>query len=162
GVVGVSFGLVAVAALIVPIALTVSKFGKSGVGGPATRDYLRYLLPLAVGQLFLNFLLQTDFFLFKRFVGDSIEAHRLVPACRGVRLCASLPYQLLISITFILFPMLARAKADGDRDAIKRYTMTGVRIAFLLTGMLSGLVAGLAPHLLHVVYPADTSIWAVG
>jgi stage V sporulation protein B len=165
GVTGAVGGFVLAAALIVPIAMTRSGIGRSGAGGPSAGDYLKFLLPLAAGQYFLNQLMQTDFMLLSRFVGQATEAaglpvkesDRLMGVYRGVQLFAFLPYQMLISIAFVLFPLLARAQAEGDRAAVRRYTMTGVRIAFVLTGLMCGTIAALAPHVLRFAFPLEIS-----
>jgi O-antigen/teichoic acid export membrane protein len=60
-----------------------------------------------------------------------------------------------LSITLVLFPMLARAQADGDRGAVRSYAMGGVRLGMLLTALLTGALSGLAPRVVHVVFPRD-------
>jgi stage V sporulation protein B len=164
GVLGAFVGFVAAAAAIVPLALMKSGVGKAGEGGPSTRDYVSFLLPLAGGQIFLNLLMQTDFLLLRRIAGAAASspaaADSLQGVYRGVQLFSFLPYQLLMSVTFILFPMLARAHADDDRAAVRGYTMTGVRLALVLTALMTGAVAGTAPHILRVVFPEE--IWSRG
>jgi stage V sporulation protein B len=159
GVVGAIAGFVFAAVVIVPVAISRAGLGKTGAGGPSTVEYLGFLGPLAVGQIFLNLLFQTDFMLLSRALGqaapDSDAADRLVGVYRGVQLFSFLPYQMLVSITFILFPMVARAHADGNRDEVKRYVMTGVRLAFILTGLMCGTVSALAPHVLRFAFPAE-------
>ncbi len=142
--------------------------GQARGTSPALGPYMRFLLPLAVSQYFLNQLMQTDLFLLSRFVGqaagDTAEgikaANSLRGVYRGVQLFAFLPYQLLMSVTFVLFPLLARASAEGDRAAVRGYTMTGVRLGFVLTGLMCGAVSAIAPHVLHLVFPAE--IWTQG
>jgi stage V sporulation protein B len=68
-----------------------------------------------------------------------------------------LPYQLLIAITFILFPLLATAHRQGDRDAVARYVQTGMRVALLLAGLMVSVTSGLAGPLLRLVYPAEVA-----
>ncbi|AUX20618.1 integral membrane protein [Sorangium cellulosum] len=168
GVLGAIAGFVAAAGIIVPLALSRTGLGRRGSAGPTPREHLVFLLPLAVSQTFLNFLLQTDFFLLRRFLGQATDAlalgqkaaDDLIGVYRGAQLFAFLPYQLLFSITFILFPMLARAHAEGDRAAVRRYTMTGVRLSFLLTGLLVAPISGLAPHVLRFAFPVE--IWSRG
>ena len=159
GVVGAVAGFVFAAVVIVPVAISRAGLGKVGPGGPSTVEYLSFLGPLAVGQIFLNLLFQTDFMLLSRALGqaapDSDAADRLVGVYRGVQLFSFLPYQMLVSITFILFPMVARAHADGNRDEVKRFVMTGVRLAFILTGLMCGTVSALAPHVLRFAFPAE-------
>jgi stage V sporulation protein B len=168
GVLGVVAGFIAAAALIVPIALGRTGTGKPGGAAPALRAYLSFLLPLFLGQGCLNLLMQTDYGLLSRFVGQAAGASELgIKAAdslrgvyRGAQLFAFLPYQLLMSITFILFPMLARASAEGDREAVRSYTRTGIRLALILTGLLCGAVSGVAPHVLRLVFPEE--IWKNG
>ncbi|AKT42531.1 lipopolysaccharide biosynthesis protein [Chondromyces crocatus] len=168
GVLGATAGFVTAAAIIVPIALLTTGIGKPGHGGTSARDHLAYLLPLAVSQAFLNLLMQTDLNLFRRTVGQAATdlaltgqaADALTGAYRGMQLFSFLPYQLLMSVSFILFPLLAQAHAGGDTDAVRRYTRTGVRIAMLLTGLLCAPIAGLGPHVLRMAFPEE--IWTQG
>lgn len=175
GVTGAIVGFVSAAFIIIPLAITRSGLGKSpdtthtqGKAKTQTGQYLKFLLLLSGGQIFLNLLLQTDFMLLSRFAGLSAlqsgqgpkAADQLMGVYRGAQLFAFLPYQLLMSITFILFPMLAKAHAEGDSEAVRRYTQTGVRLSFLLTGLFCGTVSALAPHLLHFAFPEE--IWSNG
>ena len=168
GVLGAVVGFIAAAAIIVPFALSRSGLGKPGGRSPALGPYLRFLLPLAVSQYFLNQLMQTDLLFLSRFAGQAAgateagikAANSLRGVYRGVQLFAFLPFQLLMSVTFVLFPLLARASSEGDRAAVRSYTMTGVRLAFVLTGLMCGAVSAIAPHVLHLVFPEE--IWTQG
>ncbi|TKD00542.1 lipopolysaccharide biosynthesis protein [Polyangium fumosum] len=169
GTLGATIGFVSAAALIVPIAITRSGVGRLGAAGPSARDYLGFLGPLALGQIALNLLLQTDFLLLSRFVGR--EASRLGLAAtasddllgiyRGVQLFSFLPYQLLMSVSFVLFPMLAKARAEKSEPLVAEYTRAGVRIALVVTGAVSGTIAALAPHVLRFAYKSS-AIWEHG
>jgi stage V sporulation protein B len=155
GVLGVFAGFVAAAAIIVPVALTRTGIGRAGSAGPRTRDYLAFLLPVAGSQILLNLLMFTDGLLLRRFLGHAPDADAFQGIYRGAQQFSFLPYQLLMSVTFILFPMLARAQADGDRAAVRAYTMSGVRLAMILTALVAGTVSGLARHVLRVALPRE-------
>jgi stage V sporulation protein B len=204
GVLGFSLG----ALLIVPVALTRAGTGKAGGDHPSVASYTAFLGPLALGLVALNVLLQTDFLLFSRFVGDdaarsaelfagpsfapiahvstwtgtasvavsglvapvsdavtsavwSKRTDELAGVYRAFQLFSFLPYQLLMSVTFVLFPMLARAHADADRDAIRSYTRTGMRLAFILVGLFAGVVAAIPFPLLRFAF-ADPFIGEMG
>lgn len=169
GTFGATLGFVSAAVLIVPIALSRSGIGRPGSSGPTTFEYLEFLGPLALGQLSLNLLLQTDFFLLSRFVGEattrlglgSTAADELTGTYRGVQLFSFLPYQLLMSVSFVLFPMLARARAEKNHTDVATFTRAGVRIALVLTGLISGTIASLAPHVLRFAYKSN-AIWEQG
>jgi stage V sporulation protein B len=162
-VIGALAGFVAAAAVILPVAVTRAGIGRAGAGlesGPAPLAYLAFLLPVAGGQILLNLLLFTDLLLLRSFLGHAPEADTLAGIYAGAQTFAFLPYQLLMSVTFILFPMVARAQAEEDRGAVRSYTMAGVRLAMVLTALITGTVAGLAPHVLRVAYPAG--MWPGG
>lgn len=161
GVLGASLGFVAAALLIVPLAVWRTGIGRRGVGGVSSGDYVTFLLPLVFGQIALNLLLQTDFMILSRTAGHEAERLGLGPSAgdqlmgvyRGVQLFAFLPYQLLMAVQFVLFPMLARANAEGDREAVRRYVMTGVRLGVLVVGLVAGTISALAPHVLRFAFP---------
>jgi stage V sporulation protein B len=169
GTLGATIGFVSAAALIVPIALSRSGVGRSSDEGPRARDYLGFLAPLAIGQISLNLLLQTDFLLLSRFVGragaalgvDAKASDDLIGVYRGVQLFSFLPYQLLMSVSFVLFPMLARARAERDESLVATYTQSGVRIGLVVTGLVAGTIAAIAPHALRFVYKSS-AIWEHG
>jgi stage V sporulation protein B len=163
GATGAAVGFVAAAALIVPVAAWRAGLGTRGAGGPTALDYARLLGPLLVGQLGLNLLLQTDLLLLSNLAGEYAraaqavdperEADVLLGAYRGVQLFGFLPYQLLMSIQFVLFPMLAKARTQGDHEAVERYVRTGVRLAFVFTGLVAAPIAGLGVQVLRFAFP---------
>ena len=159
GVLGALGGFVAAAAVILPLALGRAGIGRAGDAGPRVGEYLRFLLPVAGGQILLNLLLFTDGLLLRRFAGAAAlsprEADALAGVYSGAQQFSFLPYQLLISITFVLFPMLAKAQAQGDRAAVRSYTMAGVRLAMVLTAIFTGALSGLAPGVVHVIFPPN-------
>jgi stage V sporulation protein B len=165
GVTGAVGGFVAVAAFIGVAAIVVVGIGRRGTGGPTASAHIRFLLPLLSGQILLNLLLQADLTLLRRFAGDAAKASNLpvlaadplVGAYRATQLYSFLPYQLLVSVTFVLFPLLATAYKAGDRDAVARYVQTGVRIAMLVAGLLVSVTSGLAPQLLRLVYSPEAA-----
>jgi stage V sporulation protein B len=176
GVMGSAIGVALAAACILPFAFFVGGTGRplAATAAPiaaivTTRRHLGVLGHVAVGQLFLNVLMQSDIWLLRRFAheaaaasglaGDALrmQTDKLVGAYRAAQLFAFLPYQLLLSITFILFPMLARAHAEQNRDAVARYTRTGFRLAFVLAGLMVACTSGLGDHLLRLAFPREAA-----
>ena len=172
GPTGAAIGIAIAAATILPLALFTAGTGKPGPGGVGPAKHLAGLGPIALGQLFLNLLMQADIWLLRRFAHESGESagvagdalrsgtDTLVGAYRAAQLFAFLPYQLLLSITFILFPMVARAHAQKDHEAVSDYVRTGVRLGLVLAGLMVSCTSGLAPALLRFAYPqqaADTA-----
>jgi stage V sporulation protein B len=160
GVDGAAWGVVAAAVLTLGIALAIVGTGKAGRGGPSVRQHLLFIGPLFFGQVVFNLLLQADSLLLRRFSGEAAQAagltitaaDPLVGAYRATQLFSFLPYQLLIAVTFVLFPMLATAYRDADRGAVARYVRTGVRLALILAGLMVSVTSGLAGPLLRLVF----------
>ncbi len=122
---------------------------------PTVGSYLSFLLPLAGYALVLNLLLQADVIGIKAALGSGSDlpgsqsgadnASVIAGIYGAAKNVALLPYQAVISLTFIVFPMVARASSSGDRDGASS-VVTG---AFRLSAMLSwGAVAvfGAAPR----------------
>jgi stage V sporulation protein B len=122
--------------------------------------YLGVLVPLAVAQFFTNALMQVDIMLLGRYLheaGPANEADEWVAAYRACQLFAFLPYQLLLSLTQILFPMLARAKAEGDASGVREYVARGARLGAIAGGMMVSVIAGMPETAIRFAYDADTA-----
>jgi len=162
---GATIGFVAGATLILLVALFVVGIGKRGPSSISVRAHLLFAVPVLLGQVLFNLLLQADLTLLRRFASQAAlaeglsatAADPLVGAYRATQLFSFLPYQLLIAVTFILFPMLAGAARDGDRAAVARYVRTGVRLALLLAGLMVSVTAGLSDRLLYLVFGSEAA-----
>ena len=132
----------------------------------AYRAYLGFVLPVLGSQLLINLLLQTDTNTLRAFATRAAErsgmnasaADALVGAYNAGQLFAFLPYQLLMGVTFMLFPLLAKAEASGDRAATRRYVKNSNRIALIVVGAAVSVSAGLAPQLLQLVFPENFAV----
>ncbi len=167
GVEGATAGFVVVAGLVALIAAGVVGTGKRGPRGITAADHLRFIGPLLLGQVLLNCLLQADITLLRRFAGEAAVVAGLLPsaadplvgAYRATQLYSFLPYQLLISVTFILFPMLASAQKSGDDAAVARLVSGGVRVAMLLAGLMVSVTSGLSGPLIRLVYSPEAALY---
>ena len=162
---GATVGFAVGAVFILTIALLIVGIGKRGPSAITTRAHLLFALPVLFGQVLFNLLLQADLTLLRRFASEAAlaqglpaaAADPLVGAYRATQLFSFLPYQLLIAVTFILFPMLATAARDGDREAVARYVRMGVRVALVLAGLMVSVTAGLSDRLLLLVFGPEAA-----
>jgi stage V sporulation protein B len=176
GVLGTTLGWVAAAACIVPLAARSTGFGVAVPDArpstvPAAGAYLGILLPIAGAQLFTNLLMQVDIGLLGRFLSESASAAGFaaddqvrrdavkawVAVYKECQTFAFLPYQLLFSVTLILFPMLARARAESDEVAVKAFVARGSRLAAVFGGLLVAVVVAMPESLLAFAYGADAA-----
>jgi stage V sporulation protein B len=179
GTLGVTVGWVAAAACIVPLAIRSTGLGRPLPPGEACppgvlrpREYAVILLPIAGTQLGTNALLQMDIFLLGRFLAQSAEAMGLGGATardavtsslaiyKECQTFAFLPYQLLFSVTLVLFPMLARASTEGDAAAVRAYVARGARLAAIFGGLLVGVILAMPASVLRFAYGADAALGA--
>jgi stage V sporulation protein B len=158
---GALFGAVAVLA----VALVVVGVGRAGKAPGRIANHVAYVAPLFLAQTLLSLLLQADLTLLRRFAGDAAIAAGASPtaadvyvgAYRATQLFSFLPYQLLVAITFVLFPMLAHARHDRDRTRVAGYLANGLRIALIVAGALVSVTAGLPRQLLGLVIGSEAA-----
>ena len=96
-------------------------------------------------------------FLSARAAGDLRTADEWVGVYRACQLFAFLPYQVLLSITLVLFPMLARAKAEGDPDRVRLYVERGARLAAIACGMMVSVLVGIPGPVLRFIYGPEVA-----
>lgn len=163
------FGAVLGFALAAALVLVLSAFyvgvGEAGGAEPKASDYARELGSLVGGQLVLNLLFQADALLLRRFAADAAlsvgqdvtAADTFVGAYRAAQLFAFLPYQLLASVTIVLFPLVARAQAEADPTRVREYVQNGLRIALMVLSLLLSLFVSVPGELIGLVYGAEAA-----
>ena len=162
---GASLGFVASSTVVLGLALSFVGIGHAGPTKLSVKSHLAFVLPILLGQVLLNVLLQADLTMLRTFAAEAAQragmpvtaADPLVGAYRATQLFSFLPYQLLLSFTFVLFPMLASAIRDDDRDAIGRYVRTGLRLALIIAGLMVSVTSGLSGGLLRLVYGEEAA-----
>jgi stage V sporulation protein B len=88
-------------------------------------------------------------------------ADTLVASYRATQLFSFLPYQLLLSITFILFPLLAKAHREGKHQDVSLFVSSGIRIALIVAGAIVSVTAGIPGALLRMVFAPNIAEPAV-
>ena len=107
----------------------------------------------------INLALSYDSLLLRRFAGAALagqgsKADALVGVYEAVRSLALLPYQALLVVTFVIFPLVSRSTFAEDREATRAYVRQTLRYA-LIIGAAMAVVLGARPAtLLRIFYPA--------
>jgi O-antigen/teichoic acid export membrane protein len=111
----------------------------------------------------INLALSYDSLLLRRFAGavmDGQAADALVGAYEAVRSLSLLPYQALLVVTFVIFPLVSRSTFAEDREATAAYVRQTLRYA-LIFGAAMAVVLGARPEtLLRILYPAGYGVGA--
>lgn len=162
------FALAAVLVLVAAVAVV-------GVGRPAEvsgrssgntwRDWVALMAPLWLYQSCLNVVLQIDTSLLKRTVAQlTLEAgasataaaelaSRYVGFYRAAQTFAFVPYQLILSVAFVIFPMVSEATSLGREDHARRYIQGALRFSLLVLLAIAAPIAGASESVLRLVYP---------
>ncbi len=165
GVEGANLGFALASSLVLLAALLMAGIGRSGETSLTGRAYAKFAFPVLGGQLLLNLLFQADSLWLRRFASDAAARAHLAPeaadpfvgAYRAAQLFCFLPYQLLMSITFVLFPLLASANSRQETAAVKSYVEGGVRLAAIASAMMVSVLVALPSGLIGLVYGQDAA-----
>jgi len=172
GVLGSVIGSVVAALVVFSIALVWTGTGRSTSDAdpriPKAKPYLLGLLPVMLAQLFTSALMQADITVLGHYLSQSALAANVsdpqkisdewVGVYRGCQLFAFLPYQLLFSVTQVLFPLLAKAKKEGDAEEVRALVARGARLGAVVLGLFASVVVTLPASLLGFVYGKDVAV----
>lgn len=163
GAIGAMGGFAAAAVVILLVALGIVGVGRSGGQGVSWRRLLAFLAPIWLYQAALQGMLQIDLqVLHYVATGMASDAGAEDPAAvadalsgvyRGAQTFAFIPYQLILSVTFVVFPFVSRATTLGDEAAARRYISNALRFSLLVLLAIATPIAGAAEGVLRIAYP---------
>jgi O-antigen/teichoic acid export membrane protein len=150
-VAGAFAGFATAAVLILLVAGRRMRLPASAQPLPA-RQLVPFMAAIGVYALLLNLALNYDVSLLQYFAArvDAARAPTVVASYQTLRTLALLPYQALIVITFVIFPLVSRATFTEDKDATRAYITQTMRYALLFAGAM-GLVLGARPGVLLAI-----------
>jgi stage V sporulation protein B len=182
GMLGATAGAVVAAVGVIVLALRWTGTGRpsSGVteGVPSMRSYLGLILPVMGAQFFVYGLMQADIFMLGRYLSigaadlaapttpggvvasPATAANEWLAVYRACQLFAFLPYQLLFSVTQVLFPMLAHAKTQEGDGRVAELVARGSRIGAIVCGLMVAVIVAMPQSLIKIAY--DREIAAAG
>ncbi len=164
-VTGAIAGFAAASAIIVCVALAMLRDDLVGPA-PATpalgafaRRYVRFFAPVLAYQLALNLVLQADLLVLKGVLARRPDAtsetiNVLTGVYKAVQNFAFLPYQLLLAVTFVVFPVVSASTLEGDREATGEFVRAAMRFSALALGAMLAVLAGMPRGVLRLAYRA--------
>ena len=169
GALGAVAGFAVAATSIVTISLIWIGFGKPGMPGEKIqrRRWLGFMAPIWTYQICLNGILMIDLQVLKRTATEialssaatsqaAVDlANQYVGYYRAAQTFAFVPYQLIISMTFIVFPMISKATSIGNREAANSTIQHAMRFSLLLLLVVAAPVSGAAEGVMRLAYPPD-------
>ncbi len=164
GALGAIAGFASASLGVLVVALAWVGIGRSGEGVSARR-YLAFVAPLFAYHLPLNGVLQFDILLLSRAVSiAAVGAGQTVAAAadagnvvsgyyRATQQVAFIPYQLVLSVAFVVFPLVSRATFEKDEEATRGYIRGALRFALLLTAGVAAVFAARPTGVLGILFP---------
>jgi stage V sporulation protein B len=146
------------AALIILVVSAMKVGLPRGPGRFPASKLMAYMAGVVAYTLLINLALNADHLLLRRFAGEAVDqlrADALAANYDAVRTIALLPYQALLVLTFVIFPLISRSTFVEDREATRVYISQTLRYA-LLIGAAMAVVLGARPEtLLNIAYTAN-------
>jgi stage V sporulation protein B len=68
---------------------------------------------------------------------------------------ARIPYQLILAVTFVIFPLVSRATFDADHERTRTYVHAAMRYSLLVVALLGVTLAARPEATLRFFYPPD-------
>jgi stage V sporulation protein B len=164
GAAGAMSGFAGATIAVMTIAFVVVGLGTRG----QTVDWKRwfqFMAPLWLYQLALNLVLQVDLSVLKGNaaalgqaagmlpVAAAEEASRLVGFYRAAQTFAFVPYQLILSVTFVVFPMVSKAVSAGRDEETRGYVRASLRFSLIVLLAVAAPFSGAASGVMRIAYP---------
>jgi stage V sporulation protein B len=154
-------GFLAAAAVILVVSIFVVGLRRSE-GRFSSLTVAKYMAPLLLYTLFLNLLFLVDQFLLKRLftevaraagiVGAAEAASRATGFYEATQTLARIPYQAILAVAFVIFPMVSRSTFDEDHAATRGYIAQTMRYSLIFSVALAVTLSSTAHGILQVPY----------
>ncbi|MFW6049784.1 MAG: lipopolysaccharide biosynthesis protein [Myxococcota bacterium] len=172
GALGAIAGFSGAAAAILLVALLVVGWGRGGPRPWPLRRWLGFMAPLWAFHACLNGILMLDMLVLTRSVVDlstaagadataaAAEAQRMAGFYRAAQVFAFVPYQLILSMTFVVFPMISRATSEGDTESARTTIRAALRFSLLVLLAVAAPLAGASDGVIRIAYPDEYLVGA--
>ena len=172
GVVGAMMGFAGAAMVLLVVSLALVGTGTRGHSHVPWKRWLGFMAPLWVYQGFLNGALQIDLSVLKRTVAELAiaqgaladiarhQASSYVGYYKAAQTFAFVPYQLVLSVTFVVFPMVSMAIQGGEHEQARTYIRAAMRFSLLVLVAVAAPIAGAARGVMLLAYQPDYVVGA--
>jgi O-antigen/teichoic acid export membrane protein len=146
------FGLAAVAVLsLAP--LLVGKADNQIDHKPSTEAFIKFQFAL-LGNTLINNLLQKQDLLIIKTLGSksSSVASEMAGYYSAQMAVANITYQAIISIAFIIFPLVSNATFEERTEEVKDYIRQTIRFSLMIMGLGATIFSSNASQVLHLLY----------
>ncbi len=151
---GVGGFALAAACVLVLSAFTAGKGERKGE--VRTRDLFTFQFYLLLFTLVLNLLQKVDLLLIKALSSpDALVASDNSGSYSAAIYIANITYQVIISATFVIFPLVSQATFANDHERTQSYISNTLRYTLMIMALLATLFSANAKAVMHVFFPVE-------
>lgn len=155
GVAGAIGGFALAAASVLALSAIVARKGDR-LKQVRMGDLLGFQTYLLLFTLAINLLQKTDLILIKALSSsDALAASESAGAYGAAINVANITYQVIISATFVIFPLVSQATFAQDRERTRTYISNTFRYTMIVMALTATLFSANSSGLLRLVYPQD-------
>ncbi len=142
-----------VATVIITVLAYIYSVNKQAGGENNTKysEIIKFAFPIIASQLFFYILLNVDTWML-----GILSSKKMVLINGGnyltITTLARIPYQIVISITFIIFPFISKLSHLNDDKLIKSYIETSLRYSILIASPFVILISAYPSIFLKIIY----------
>ncbi|HEX5733895.1 MAG TPA: oligosaccharide flippase family protein [Blastocatellia bacterium] len=153
GVEGGIGGFALAAASVLAISAILARSGKRG-GEVRASDLLKFQGYLLGFTLVLNLLQKVDLMLVKALSSpDAFQTSVNSAHYTAAANISNITYQIIISITFVIFPLVSEATFADDRKRTQGYISGTVRYSLMIMALVATLFSANSTEIIRVFYP---------
>jgi stage V sporulation protein B len=165
-------GFAAAAFVIVVIAALLVGLGEPPKAGEPfpTAQLARFFGGLCFYLLIINLMMFVDGLLLKRLVAEwaarrgaadpSLLANEQAGFYGAVQNVARIPYQLILAVTFVIFPLMSRATFEGDVGKTRGYVRSTMRYSLLVAALMGAVLSARPAAVMRLFYKPEYAVGA--
>jgi stage V sporulation protein B len=163
-------GFVAAAGVILVVSILVVGLGPAPSETMPVAPLLRFFAGVAIYLLIVNLLMFVDGLLLKRLVAEAAaragaaDPAQVANTAEGyygaVQAIARIPYQLILAVTFVIFPLMSRATFERDAGKTRLYVQATMRYSFVVTALFAATLAARPEAIMRLLYKPEYAVGA--
>ncbi len=123
--------------------------------------FLKFQSELLGAILVSNLLQRADLILIKKYIStDSVIASQMAGYYTALMTIAGVTYQAIVSVAFIIFPIISKASFEQQKDEVKSYIRQTTKYTFMLMALSATVFSSNARVVLEVLYNKEYTIGA--
>ncbi len=144
------------------LALSAIAAGKgTRFGEVRSSELFKFQSYLLLFTLVLNLLQKVDLMLVKALSStDAVIASKHAADYGAAINIANITYQIIISVTFVVFPLISQATFANDREKTRSFIANTLRYSLMIMGLTATLFSANAQSVLGLLYPSEYQLGA--